>query len=745
MNHTNKNMLRLGVVSIIIIVSLLMGLVFYYDSLVLNLEQSTCKTLNEVMKQGKNNFTNTLNTDKEVLKGYAKLIAQSEQDEQGLVEIMEVIVESTSFEYIFLADKNGVSINNLGGSGTMDDRDYFYAALAGETVISEPVGSKLRDAYVIAVSTPVVEDDEIIGVLVGSFNAEKLNNQFTTSFNGFGYTYIATNDGELIAKTESEYMLVDEENLFETYKKAEFNKNDSYESMRENLVEGKGGHSQYKIGGQRRLMHYDKLPVNDWNIFSVVNANEVEATANVILTNAILLIFALVAIFVGLLVYIFRSQKRFTRKLTKMAYVDDITGKRSFGKFKIDAAALIQKNTGTNYIIIKMDIENFKLINEIYSMEMGDRILKAEADALALALDADMDAFGRIHADEFVMLVSYATEEEYKKKRQLFEEQFMQSYSKLIDFKLILPRGRYRIQTGENDFNQIYEKVNFAHRHSKNSDGNELDFDGHVKERAIREKEIESKMEDALLGEEYKLFLQPKYRLEDERIVGAEALVRWVMQDGKMIYPDEFIPLFEQNGFITRLDLYMFDKACAVLRKWTDSGITPIPISVNFSRLHLRNENFVEELCVIADRHKISHNLLEIELTETTMLESLDILEEVLEKIHKADFTLSMDDFGTGYSSLGLLKNICVDVIKIDKGFFDQSKDLQRTKTVISSVIDMAQKLGIHTVAEGVETKENVFLLWELGCETVQGYYFARPMPVEHLEAELTENLLASQ
>lgn len=745
MNYINKTRIRFAVASIIVIVSLLVGLVFYYDSLVTNLQQSTCKTLDEVMQQGKNNFIKTLDTDKEVLKGYAKMVARSAHDEQSVVKIMSIMVESTSFEYVFLADKNGVSINNLGGIGTILDREYFHTSLAGETVISDPMESKLRDAHVIVVSTPVVKNNEIIGVLVGSFNAEKLNNQFTTSFDGFGYTYIATNDGELIAKTESEYMLVDNGNLFETYEKAEFYKNDSYESMRENLVEGKGGHSQYKIGGQRRLMHYDKLPINGWNIFSVVNANEVEATANVILTNAVLLIFGLVAIFAALLVYIFRSQKRFTRELTKMAYVDEITGKRSFGKFKIDAAQLIKKNADTNYIIVKMDIENFKLINEIYSMELGDSILKAEADALAQALDEDMDAFGRIHADEFVMLISYRTEEDFLKKRELFEQYFTQSYGKLIDFKLVLPRGRYRIQAGEADFNQIYEKVNFAHRHSKNSDGKELDFDGHVKERAIKEKEIESKMEEALLAGDYKMFLQPKYRLDDEKIVGAEALVRWVTQDGNMIYPDEFIPLFEQNGFIIRLDLYMFDKACAMLRNWIDSGIATIPISVNFSRLHLNNATFVEELCTIADRYKIPHNLLEIELTETTMLESLAILENVLEKIHKANFTLSMDDFGTGYSSLGLLKNICVDVIKIDKGFFDQSKDLGRTKTVIASVIDMAQKLGIHTVAEGVETKENVFLLWELGCETVQGYYFAKPMPAEQLKLELAGTPLAPQ
>lgn len=737
MRNKNQNVLRLMVISVVATISLLIGLVVYYDSLTTNLQDTTCKTLNEVMQQEKNSFEKMMNADKAALKGFAELIPLSADNSSSLLLALETITQSTDFEYVTFAATDGVSINNKGETADVSDRDYFKAALSGETVISEPVRSKLRDINIIVAATPVTRNGKAAGVLFGSFAVNKLNASFMSSFGGYGYTFIATNTGELIAKSDNENAMTTAGNLFDFYKTTEFYKNDSYETMCQNLVDGKGGHSQYRLNDQRRLMHYDKLPINGWNIFSVVSPTAVETTANQILRNAIVLTGALVAIFFALLFYNLISQKRFTRELTKMAYTDDITGFRSFGKFKIDAAELIKKNPDITYMLIKTDIENFKIINEIYTMETGDRVLRAIAETLNLTLDSELDAFGRIHADEFVLLVNCPADEGYLQKRQKFDELFSARCKNLLDFKLVLPQGRYLLQKGETDFAQIFEKVNFAHRLAKSSDSKELDFDGKVKERALREKEIERKMENALQMGEFQLYLQPKYRLKDEKIIGAEALVRWIPDGEAMIYPSEFIPLFEQNGFITQIDKYIFEKACKTLRRWIDEGIEPLAISVNFSRQHLNSPTFVDELCQIADRYQISHRLLEVELTETTMLESLDILEEVLNKLHQAGFTLSMDDFGTGYSSLGLLKDICVDVIKIDKGFFDYTRDLERAKTVISSVMEMARKLDIRTVAEGVETQAHINLLGELGCETVQGYYFAKPMPVEQLETKL--------
>lgn len=743
MKEKKNDMRKFAVISIILMISLMIGIIIYYGSLKVNLEETTCKTLDEVMRQEKNSFTRVLNTDKAALVGFAEMISEVSGDEGKLLQSLSAIQNNTDFEYALFAATDGSTINVKGEPGNVFDREYFQRALAGETVMSDPIKSKKRDDYIIAMATPIMQGGRTEGVLIGTITANKLDALFMDSFDGYGYAYITSNTGELVAQSKSKHSIGGMGNLFDFFGTAEFFKGDDNDTMRQNLEEGKTGHSQYRIQNQSRMMHYDKLPINDWNIFTMVNPEEVDVTAGRILKNTVLLTVGLVAAFVLLLAYSLLSKKRFTMELEKMAYLDDVTGCSSYAKFKLDAEELLQKNSDIHYMLIKMDIENFKLINEIYTMETGNQILKALADALTKSLDKKLDAFGRIHADEFALLIGYSNEEERIDKKQRFEDLFAQSTEAIFGFKPVLPRGRCKLQKGEINLQQSIENANFAHRLAKSNKVTDLMFDGKIKERAIREKEIERKMEDALKGEEFQLFLQPKYRLRDEVMTGAEALVRWMTGDEPVVYPGEFIPLFEQNGFITQLDLYMFEKTCKTLREWMDEGIEPFHISVNFSRLHLNMPSFVSNLVDMADRYNIPRELLEIELTETAMLENLEVLEGVLERLHAAGFTLSMDDFGTGYSSLGLLKDIPVDVIKIDKGFFDQSKDMVRAKTVITSVMDMARKLGIHTVAEGVETKEHIKLLKELGCETVQGYYYARPMPAQQLEVKLLQNKVA--
>lgn len=734
-------MLRFAVIAIVLAISLLVGLVVYYNSLVGNLQYTSCKALEEVLQQEKSNFAKTINRDMEMLKGFAEIL--SAKDERDLENILLSIAKSTDFEYISYAQPDGASVNQAGERTNVFDRAYFQSALAGETVISDPIKSKLRDDNIVAIATPIVRDNKTIGVLFGSLKASRLNELFMGSFDGYGYTYVATNSGEVIAKTESIYALAQTSNLLDEFQSVEFYKNDSYETMRHNLVDGGGGHAQYRFGDEERLLHYDKLGINDWNVFVLVNAVGVGVTANQILRNTILLTASMLAIFVILLIYNLMIHKQFTHKLEKMAYVDAVTGFRSFGKFRIDAIELIQNNPTAKYVLVIMDIENFKLVNEIFTMEVGNRLLRAEAEAINAALDPALDAFCRIHADEFALLVSYEGDEGRLLKKRAFDGSFSGICTQLIGYKPVLPQGRCELQPGDTDFDNAYERANFAHRIAKSGDLKEICYDGKIKAQALQEKEMENRMEAALAAGEFKMFLQPKYRLADEKMIGAEALVRWISEDGTITPPGDFVPLFERNGFITQIDLFMFEQVCKMLRRWIDNGIEPFPISVNFSRLHLGNPSFVETLSATAMQYRVLPALLELELTETVMLESMDTLQGVLQKVHEVGFALSMDDFGTGYSSLGLLKNISVDVIKIDRSFFEGSKDLARAKAVISGVIDMARRLGIHTVAEGVETQADIDFLNEMGCDTVQGYYYAKPMPVDSLELKLVRDLFA--
>jgi EAL domain-containing protein (putative c-di-GMP-specific phosphodiesterase class I) len=259
-------------------------------------------------------------------------------------------------------------------------------------------------------------------------------------------------------------------------------------------------------------------------------------------------------------------------------------------------------------------------------------------------------------------------------------------------------------------------------------------FDDATKIRLLKEEEIEKTMYDALKKEEFVVYLQPKYRTLDESMYGAEALVRWVNEKGNIISPGYFIPIFEKNGFITELDNYMLRKVCEVFRRWLDSGYNPKPISVNISRIHFADPNLADNIKNIVDEYNIPHELIELELSESAFFENKHILIKTVVMMKKYGFLISMDDFGAGYSSLNSLKDIPLDVVKLDRELFYETDDLERGHTVIRNTISMAKDLNMLVVAEGIETKEQVEFLAEIGCDIIQGYYFAKPMPVAEFE-----------
>ncbi len=249
----------------------------------------------------------------------------------------------------------------------------------------------------------------------------------------------------------------------------------------------------------------------------------------------------------------------------------------------------------------------------------------------------------------------------------------------------------------------------------------------------LKEKKMENTMEQALANGEFIVYLQPKINLAKSEIVGAEALVRWNSPKDGLISPGEFIPFFEKNGFIVKLDLYVFDCVCRLLKDWNARGIKAVPISVNLSRNHLSDPQFLERFEAIQKKYGVASSLLEFELTETVVFENLELLKNVIEQIHAAGFQCSMDDFGSGYSSLNVLKEIPVDILKLDGVFFDKEGD-PRGNDVVESAIELARKLGMKTVAEGVETFSQVEFLKNAACDMVQGYVFSKPLSIENFE-----------
>lgn len=446
-------------------------------------------------------------------------------------------------------------------------------------------------------------------------------------------------------------------------------------------------------------------------------------------------------IFFGLTViciagYIIIMQKKNEKTLWNIAYIDELTGISNLKKFKIDVEDILVTGNGADYEIVRFDIKDFKIINDMFTFEEGNKVLLNLVQVVKNLLLPN-ELFARIAGDNFILLLKHNDNMDITTNPNRILEDFdkIQKEQKTV-YSIDFAVGVYRIKKDDSDVTLMLDKVTMAHKLAKHRENNTIIFyNDEIRDNALREKDIENKMLAALENGEFKVFLQPKYTLFKGNIVGAEALVRWQQNSGVMVYPNDFIPLFEKNGFILQLDIYMLNEACLLLKKWISLGIKPVPISVNFSRNHLKNENFVQEILAIVKKHEIEPNLIEVELTENAMLGNEILLQEIVKQLHNEGLTFSMDDFGTGYSSLGLLKDIPIDVIKLDKSFFDRCSDDKRGRTVIASIIDMAKKLDITTVAEGVETKENIDFLQEIGHEImVQGYYFAKPMKSSQFE-----------
>lgn len=296
-------------------------------------------------------------------------------------------------------------------------------------------------------------------------------------------------------------------------------------------------------------------------------------------------------------------------------------------------------------------------------------------------------------------------------------------------YKLALSLGIYEVDGETDDVVSMADRAYIARQTIKNKGDTAWAFyDGAVRDKLLHEKEIEGQMEKALLDGEFIAYYQPKYSTAEQKLIGAEALVRWQRSDGSIVSPSEFIPLFERNGFITKLDRHMFYSVCNQQMLWLQQGLKPLPVSVNMSRMCLYDPHLVDEYIEVLEECGLPPGYVEIELTESAIFENTEVMNGVIEALHKAGFKVLMDDFGTGYSSMVMLKDVNIDVLKLDKSFVDDIGD-ERSEKIISNIIYLAHSLQIEVIAEGVETEAQFVFLQSVGCDYIQGYYFGRPQP----------------
>ena len=455
--------------------------------------------------------------------------------------------------------------------------------------------------------------------------------------------------------------------------------------------------------------------------------------------------FAMARQLVNLYLLPVRNYETDRMELQRVKNYDMVTGLMKYESF-LQVAEGTYRNDETDavYAIVYSDINNFKYVNEYYGYLAGDDILRKFEQVLLSASPLQLVAT-RLFSDYFISLVkitNFTTEQMLVAMLEQQNRRFAEALLKIYpDAKVSVASGIAFIKDNSISILNYVDCANIARKRVKKNFGATcLVYDESMEAQQKKEIEITSQAEAALFLGEFYFELQPKINLDSNTVIGAEALVRWKQSNGKKWLPDEFIPVFEKNGFITRLDFMVYTEVCRYLRERIKKGQSIVPISVNVSRMHFETDDFVERVIRLVDSYAVPHNYLEFEITESVFIDHLEKTRVAIRRLREAGFLVSMDDFGSGYSSLNLLKELDFDVLKLDKDFLASGTLDKKESVIISNIIKMAKQMDIKVLCEGVETQEQASFLAQADCDLVQGYYYGKPMQIEVFDDLLGED-----
>ncbi|MCM1258172.1 MAG: EAL domain-containing protein [Roseburia sp.] len=409
---------------------------------------------------------------------------------------------------------------------------------------------------------------------------------------------------------------------------------------------------------------------------------------------------------------------------------DSLTGLYRKEAFEKRAYDLIHQNPDIDYVFVRWDAEHFKLVNEMSGYEVGNQLLIRAADLINEFLGLE-GVGARLGSDHFVLC--------FPEKMLNIEKSFQKIQRVLdgmhFDYNIRVYAGIYVVVDREEPVDFMCDKAALALHSIK---GKYMETHAYYNEEMmqsmLKEQEVKNDMWDALKGDQFKVYVQPKFDVLSGRIVGGEALVRWKHPDKGFVNPVEFIPFFERSGFISNMDQYVWEHVAEYLQSCMANKKRVLPISVNVSRVDFYRENLLDYFVNLLDSHKLSAKYMEIEVTESAYVTDEEVLYETLEQLQQAGFSILVDDFGSGYSSFGMMKNAPVDVLKLDMEFLRGIDNNDRGKTIVKHMVEMAKELVLPVIAEGVETAEHVELLREIGCDYAQGFYYSKPVPLEEYD-----------
>lgn len=421
------------------------------------------------------------------------------------------------------------------------------------------------------------------------------------------------------------------------------------------------------------------------------------------------------------------------KKLARILDTDVITGGYNMQYFVRKGNKLLKKNRKGkyNYAVVTIRMEKYRNFCSCYGVKEGEELMESFYQVLNSSI-GKKELLAHAEKADFALLLTYNTENEliWRLRELMIKMNAVKSENKKY-----FSAGVFGASDAKDGIDSMYNCAGVARKAvTEDSEDRIVWFNDKMNAEQFWNRKVENDMERALQNREFQVYLQPKYSTKEEVLSGAEALVRWIHPTEGFVAPYRFIPIFENNGFIIQLDDYMLTEVARQQAKWIAEGKRIVPISVNVSRVHFVKEDLAEHICQIVDQFKVPHEVIELELTESAFFDDKEVLLNTIHKLKEYGFKISMDDFGAGYSSLNSLKELPLDVVKLDAGFFQDEDESGRGKVIVEDTIALAKKLDMRIVAEGIETREQVDFLASMNCDLIQGYYFAKPMPIADFE-----------
>lgn len=736
-----KNGFFITILLLLISLAFIVTVSVVFNNIKTNLEREIISSLSEEAEENAALIEKEIDAKFGVLQSFANELS-STGDEIAEIRDMQSFVEVYNFRRMGFVDLNGIAKTTDGFEKDLSFREFYQVGLKGESFITESLQETIGDStedMINILSVPVYDNKgEIKGVLFATYLTEKFHEViFSDSFQGEGYTYIVAGDGDVIS-SYGDGMQKEYDNIF-TYTGDAAQYDDAIQEKVENDMREKI--SRFGIGinedNDKYFYCYKPLEIEsadmNWYIFSIEPKSVLDERMHPIMRDIQFLTVILICILVmANIIFLYYNVRR-RQELFRLAYKDSITGGDNFSNFKEKA----KKYENTEGYVIALDISEFKLVNNVCGNASGDEVLKVIWDVI-LANCNDNEQAARVNADRFVIFWIESSKKTvtYRIEKLINE---IEGISEQLSVPRLYPVIGIRAVEKLDDADKRYGEALRAKALVKNRRDrhyafyDEIDYDT-----IVENKKLENGFEKALADKKFEVWYQPKFNSHTGKIVGSEALIRWRADDGSLISPGRFIPLFEKNGNIIRLDEYVFREVCRQQKEWQKEGIQILPVSVNISRFSLYYSNVVEKYERIINYYDVDHKYVQIEITESAIIENTVIV-ELIQKFHDAGFDILLDDFGSGYSSLASLNQMPFDTIKLDKSLVDYVGN-ENGEKLLKFIVQLVQSLGMKITAEGVEYKEQLDFLENLNCDDIQGFYFSKPLMLADFSAKLTEN-----